>query len=100
MTKETPEGETRKRFRAIVHGRVQGVNFRYYTRQRARGLGVTGFVRNRYDGTVEVVAEGGEDALRRLLSWLHAGPSLAQVTRVDVEWGPPTGQFVSFEVRH
>jgi len=89
-----------KRFRAVVHGRVQGVNFRYYTRQRARGLGLVGYVRNRWDGTVEVVSEGRPDALRRLLAWLHTGPSMAHVSRVEVRWEPPEGEFQRFEVRY
>jgi len=88
-----------KRFRAIVHGRVQGVNFRYYTRERARNLGLVGYVRNCWDGTVEVVAEGPEDALQSLLSWLHVGPSLAHVSKVEVSWQAPRGEFERFEVR-
>lgn len=88
-----------KRFRAVVHGHVQGVNFRYYTREKARNLGLVGYVRNRWDGTVEVVAEGPEDALRSLLAWLHVGPSLAHVTEVEVSWQAPQGDFERFEVR-
>lgn len=88
------------RLRAIVHGRVQGVNFRYYTRQQAHQLGVTGCVRNLWDGTVEVVAEGTRQAVTRLLNWLHKGPSMAIVTEVDAEWLPHTGEFQRFEVRY
>lgn len=88
------------RLRVIVHGRVQGVNFRYYTRQQARQLGVTGYVRNLWDGTVEVVAEGMSQSLTRLLSWLHKGPRMAFVEKVDMEWLPPTGEFRHFEVHY
>jgi acylphosphatase len=87
------------RLRAIVHGRVQGVNFRYYTRQQARQLGVTGYVRNVWDGTVEVVAEGPRQQLGQLVQWLHRGPSMAFVEKVDAQWLPATGEFQSFEVR-
>ncbi len=89
-----------RRLRAIVHGRVQGVNFRFYTRAQASALGLVGYVRNRGDGTVEVVAEGPEERLQRLLEWLHVGPSLAHVSRVEVAWQTPRGEFDHFEVRY
>lgn len=88
------------RLSAVVHGRVQGVNYRYYTRQRATGLGLTGYVRNQWDGTVEVVAEGPRSRLEDLLEWLHQGPPSAYVTQVDVDWSPATGEFTSFGVRY
>ena len=87
------------RLRAIVHGNVQGVNFRYYTRRQAHELDVTGYVRNLWDGTVEVVAEGTRQNLGRLLNWLHRGPRMAFVEKVDVQWLPATDEFQSFEVR-
>jgi len=95
--------ETRKnlaRMRAIVHGRVQGVSFRYYTQRRASSLDVTGYVRNVWDGTVEVVAEGSREALEELLAFLRVGPRAAMVTQVDTEWPVPTGAFTYFEVRY
>jgi acylphosphatase len=85
---------------AIVYGRVQGVNFRYYTVQEARSLGLTGWVRNRIDGTVEVLAEGPRPQLDRLVAYLHRGPSSAQVARVDMTWGVATGAFPAFDVRY
>jgi acylphosphatase len=87
------------RLRARIHGFVQGVSFRYYALREAQGLGVTGWVRNRFDGSVEVVAEGEAQAVNRLLSWLHRGPPAAQVERVDAVWEQPTGEFRRFEVR-
>jgi len=87
------------RLKAIVHGRVQGVNFRYYTRLRARELGVTGYVRNNWDGTVEVDAEGDKEALEELLEFLWEGPPAAVVTNVEVEWLPYKGLYERFEVR-
>lgn len=88
------------RFRAIVHGRVQGVNFRYYTCRQAERLGVVGYVRNQADGTVEVVAEGTPQATQALLAWLHHGPPQAYVTRVEATWLAPNREFHSFEVRY
>lgn len=88
------------RLHVVVHGRVQGVNFRAHTLRRATKLGLTGCVRNRADGTVEVVAEGEVSALRKLLSWLHVGPRLGHVTRVDARWQTPRGDADCFKVRY
>lgn len=89
----------RKRLEATVHGLVQGVGYRWYARQMARRLNLSGYVRNRYDRTVEVVAEGQESALREFLSYLETGPSAAVVERVDARWSPANSAFYSFEVR-
>ena len=85
---------------AIVHGRVQGVNFRGYTNQRAAALGVTGWIRNLPDGTVETVAEGSEHALRAFLGWLQIGPPASSVETVDATWGDASGQFTDFKIRY
>ena len=78
-----------------VHGQVQGVFFRNWTMDRARALGVRGWVRNRKDGTVELVAHGDADAVDRLVAACRAGPPAARVERIDVETeegdGPPAG---------
>jgi acylphosphatase len=76
---------------AVVYGDVQGVGFRYYVQRRAEEMGLAGWVGNRRDGTVEVVAEGSRAALGRLLELLSKGPGLADVDRVDAEWGKETG---------
>jgi acylphosphatase len=83
-----------------VRGRVQGVNFRYYTQATARQLGVTGWVRNQDDGAVEVTAEGTRAQLDKLLGFLRRGPPAARVTGVDVEWGAATGKFEGFHVTY
>lgn len=88
-----------RRLEAIVYGLVQGVGFRWHAREWARRLSLRGYVRNRYDRTVEVVAEGPELALREFLSFLEAGPSAAIVERVDAQWLPSSGRFHGFEVR-
>ena len=88
------------RLQATVHGRVQGVSFRYYTQRRARELGLTGFVRNLWDRTVQVVAEGPRPVLEELLSFLQVGPRAAIVSHVDVQWLAPSHEFERFEVRY
>ncbi len=88
------------RLHAHVYGRVQGVNFRYYTQKEADALGLTGWVANRFDGSVEVVAEGEKATLQRLLTFLHRGPPSARVDRVQAEWTEATGEFHRFRVRH
>lgn len=88
------------RLEAIVKGRVQGVGFRYHVSMQARQLELTGYVRNQWDGSVEVVAEGPRARVDRLLSYLQAGPRPAWVRDVVVMWLPATGEFHSFEVRH
>jgi acylphosphatase len=94
------DSQVEARLQATVHGRVQGVNFRFYTRQRAIEAGLTGYVRNRWDGTVEVVAEGTQAGLDELLSFLRVGPRSALVTQVESQWPAPTGAFRRFEVRY
>lgn len=88
------------RLQAVVHGRVQGVSYRYHTQRRATELGLTGYVRNEWDGTVQVVAEGSRQAVQELLAFLHVGPRAAFVTQVDTQWPAPTSGFDRFEVRH
>ena len=83
-----------------MHGRVQGVSFRFYTERRAGALGLTGYVRNLPGGrAVEVVAEGDRDSLTQLLEWLEEGPRGARVERVDVEWLDKIRGFEDFGVR-
>ena len=88
------------RLHARISGRVQGVNFRFYTQREAIGLGLTGWVANRFDDSVEVIAEGPRAALQRLLTFLHRGPPSAFVEQVQAEWLDATGEFDRFRVRH
>lgn len=90
MEEKKPEA----RLHATVHGRVQGVNFRYYTVRAAQRLGLTGWVANRWDGTVETVAEGSREALGEFRAFLHRGSPSSFVQQVDDEWETPTGEFV------
>jgi acylphosphatase len=88
----------RRRIVATVHGVVQGVFFRQSTAIEASRLAVVGSARNQPDGTVRVVAEGDESALRDLILWLHRGPERASVERVDVEWLEPRGSGTGFRI--
>jgi acylphosphatase len=83
---------------ARVGGRVQGVAFRYYAKNEADGLGLTGWVRNNDDGSVEVWAEGPEDKLNMFLEWLSRGPSHAHIDSFQKDWQPPAGKFKTFSV--
>jgi acylphosphatase len=95
-------GQTRQeRLAATVHGRVQGVGFRFFIEDHARDLGLAGYARNLTDGRrVEVVAEGGRAALERLVAALRQGPPGSYVERVDTSWEPATGEFRGFGIRH
>jgi len=85
---------TTVRRRVRVHGRVQGVGFRWSTREAARRAGVGGVVRNLPDGTVEAEVEGAPDAVDAMLAFLREGPPAALVTGVDVEEVPTLGDTV------
>ncbi len=83
---------------AVVRGVVQGVGFRWYAKERARELGLAGWVQNLPDGGVEVWAEGAAKAVEEFLGWLRHGPPAARVESVDLSDESPTGS-VRFEVR-
>lgn len=89
--------DTHKRLHAIISGRVQGVSFRYHTTLQAKQHEITGWVYNRSDGTVEVVAEGSESALQTLENWLHEGSPAASVSAVESIWEDATGEFDTFK---
>lgn len=85
-------------FSATVHGRVQGVGFRYYTRSMAHRLGVYGYVMNLADGSVRVEAEGSEAAVRKFAEWLKKGPPSARVGTVDLSWRQSLVGYASFTI--
>ena len=72
------------RRRVVVHGYVQGVGFRYSVRERARQRGLSGWVSNRHDGSVEAVFEGADDAVEALVAFMRDGPRGAEVDAVDI----------------
>lgn len=82
----------------MVRGKVQGVFFRSATQREAKRLGLTGWVKNLPDGSVEVTVEGEEDSLKEFQTWVQRGPSAARVDRVDTRWRGYTGEFVDFRI--
>jgi acylphosphatase len=81
-----------RRARVQVRGRVQGVFFRVETRDRARSLGLSGWVRNSADGSVEAVFEGDRERVQSMVDWCGRGPAGASVESVDVAWEKPAGE--------
>lgn len=86
------------RLHAVVQGRVQGVGFRAFVFNRAEQLGLTGWVRNTADGSVEVLAEGERQVLEKFVTDLMQGPRAAFVIQVEQDWLPATGEFSRFDV--
>lgn len=84
---------------AIVHGKVQGVWYRAWTRDTAREMGVTGWVRNLPGGEVETVCQGDSALVDRFLEKLHDGPPLARVTQIKVTRRAAEAHYEHFEVR-
>jgi len=88
------------RAHAIISGKVQGVWFRVETQQAARRQGVTGWVRNKRDGSVEAVFEGEAEDVQATLSWCHKGPPHARVDNVAVSWQDHAGEYTDFHVTY
>ncbi|MEX1294616.1 MAG: acylphosphatase [Candidatus Limnocylindrales bacterium] len=84
---------------ATVRGHVQGVGFRWYVQREAARLGLDGWVANRQDGSVEVVAEGSDTTLSELVLLLWEGPAGASVIGVDARHEPARGNIVGFTIR-
>jgi len=82
----------------VVHGIVQGVGFRFACRREAAANGLTGWVRNNYDGSVEAVFEGERSDVEEMVDWCRSGPSPGHVRSVDVDWQQPSGRFHSFDI--
>jgi acylphosphatase len=87
-----------ERLHALVEGRVQGVGFRYFVLTKGQELNLTGWVRNLWDGRVEVTAEGPKPVLKNFLDVLKEGPRSAEVSNVITDWLPATNEFKLFEV--
>ena len=86
------------RAHVYVCGDVQGVGFRYSAIRAAKNCGVTGWVRNLWDGRVEVLIEGAEAQVRQMLAWCRHGPRGAEVTELETDIQPYTGEFADFDV--
>jgi acylphosphatase len=84
----------------IIHGNVQGVWFRDSTMKEAKKLGIVGYAKNLNDGTVEVVSEGPENKLNKLIEFCKTGPDLAKVSKVDAKFEKADEEFDGFEIRY
>jgi acylphosphatase len=93
------QAEANLRLHALIEGGVQGVGFRYFVLEICQSNDISGWVRNRWDGSVEVTAEGTRPQLDKLLSALYRGPRSADVRGVRPTWSPATGEFVGFTIR-
>ncbi|MRH90999.1 acylphosphatase [Nocardia sp. SYP-A9097] len=91
--------QTPARLSAWVHGQVQGVGFRWWTRARALELGLTGYARNHRDGRVHVIAEGSRPQCETLLTLLRSGDTPGRVDLVVADWGIAQGGIIGFEER-
>ncbi len=89
-----------KRVKAVIKGRVQGVFFRAYTQEEALRLGLTGWVRNLPDGSVEAVMEGETAQVDRMIEWLNTGSPMATVSRVLITEEEPCGEECPFAIRY
>jgi len=92
-------GVEKNRVRLVITGRVQGVYFRASTLRQATMLGLTGWVKNCPDGSVEAVAEGVKTKLEELIAWCHQGPDGAQVAEVGVTWEAAQNVFHDFSIK-
>lgn len=91
---------TNKSLHIKITGQVQAVGFRYSTIELAQKLNLTGWVRNSKDGEVEILAQGQEDNLKKLLKWSCSGPRNAKVESVEFEWRENKNKFDSFKVKY
>ena len=87
-----------RRAQILVEGLVQGVFYRYTTKREAEALRLTGGVKNLSDGRVEVVCEGTEEDIKKLIAWCKRGPQGAVVEGVSVTWKEHTGEFTDFRI--
>jgi acylphosphatase len=88
------------RCHVLVSGRVQGVFFRQNTLERAKALGLKGWVKNTKDGKVEAVFEGEKEKIEKILEWMRKGPPFARVDGLEIEWENFKGEFEDFEIRY
>ena len=92
--------EQKANARVLIRGKVQGVFFRVETKKAADRLGVTGWVRNRNDGSVEAVFEGEKKSVDEAVKWCWRGSPFSMVEDVKVEWGDYGGDFKAFDIKH
>ena len=83
-----------------IYGRVQMVMYRDSARRQAKKLNLTGWVMNKSDGTVELIAEGKKENLKQFIDWCYNGSMLAKVNKIDINWQEATGQFKKFNIKY
>ena len=83
----------------IVSGRVQGVAYRYYAREVAEQLGIKGWIKNLINGDVELIVEGFQQTVEKMIEWCKEGPRLAIVENIEVDWLPYSGEFNQFHIK-
>ena len=88
------------RIRAKFYGRVQGVFFRANTKEKASELNLNGWVKNKEDGSVEMVVDGEEDSIQALLNWCKKGPGISRIDRINILKENKKGKFSGFEILH
>jgi acylphosphatase len=88
-----------KRIHVFIKGTVQGVYYRYNTLKKAEEYHLTGWVRNKADGSVEMVCEGTEENINKIVRWCKKGPEGAHIREVETDWEQYTGEFNVFEIR-
>ena len=86
------------RLHVFISGYVQGVFYRFWTKEQAEKLGVSGWVRNLDDSRVEVLAEGPKEILIKFSELLKKGPPLARIEHIDLNWEKSTGEFSGFSI--
>lgn len=96
---QTPERGGVSRVHLIISGDVIGVGFRSWARRQAQDLNLVGWVTNRADDTVELVADGPKEKLESLIRLCRVGPDVAEVSDIKIDWEEPKGEFLSFEVK-
>ena len=83
----------------VVEGMVQGVGFRWFVARHAEALGLGGYVKNLYNGNVEIVAEGERSLIEELIKEIKVGPRSARISNLRLEWIAPKDQYTHFEIR-
>ena len=83
----------------FVHGRVQGVGFRYNVRRRAAALALKGYVRNLVDGRVEILARGSRERLGKFIGFMKNNPGISYVVKLDIDWEEPLGELEDFRIK-
>ena len=89
-----------KKINLKIYGRVQGVFFRSSAQSKAKKLNLVGYVKNKDDGSVEIVAEGKQENLKEFLKWCYNGPIMAKVEKIDKSWQKANFEFEKFQIKY